>query len=504
MARRITTVSTATQQKTINPYSQPCFTTYALNHSHGGGYHCYDHNMNIVSHTHGTGSSSYGEFRTHTTSATEFFESSNSYDSTQTNDSAHTRSGWHATFTHNVGYLGHVGHMGNGGRSGNVGGWVAAGRNNGSSYSSYAFRDCCAIVNERNQDYAIFMLHHGQDQAELMVGQRSATTYWHLRHQTQRTNRARIPHTWEDSNGADNYNDSYRSLYGAGCYNAKTEKFVVIYGNPGNNGMWKPIVYNNCPNLRKIANDSEIFSTDAITGRGWNDSSNILHTYFQDKSNATQYDMPSWSGYNNLSGHDEARYRNTPVMCDNGKVVVMTMIPHWGSILQRWNADGTYESGNDYTYGMSWTTSYGIEQGHHYGGRWQCSSDGRYLWHYCPSYYYGCGAYLYCVRVADGKFLRFQTNDSNYSRQPFPWGKSGIGWFKGENTDGGNGHWIGLLELDYYFAYKNDGEEIPMDGHFHRYHFEPGTYSTAYGCIIPCMYDTSLFTDDINAPKLPF
>ena len=35
-----------------------------------------------------------------------------------------------------------------------------------------------------------------------------------------------------------------------------------------------------------------------------------------------------------------------------------------------------------------------------------------------------------------------------------------------------------------------------------RYIFEPGTYSTSYGCIIPCFYDTSLFSEP-HIPSFP-
>ena len=52
------------------------------------------------------------------------------------------------------------------------------------------------------------------------------------------------------------------------------------------------------------------------------------------QSNATQYDQPSWSGYNNLSSHNEARHRCCPVICDNGKVVIITQIPHWEQLLR--------------------------------------------------------------------------------------------------------------------------------------------------------------------------
>ena len=63
MARRVTQAEVASVKKTINPYSQPCFTTYTMHDSHGGGYYLYDHNLNLISADHATGGSSYGSFR---------------------------------------------------------------------------------------------------------------------------------------------------------------------------------------------------------------------------------------------------------------------------------------------------------------------------------------------------------------------------------------------------------------------------------------------------------
>ena len=33
---------------------------------------------------------------------------------------------------------------------------------------------------------------------------------------------------------------------------------------------------------------------------------------------------PSWSGYNNLSSHNEARIDLVLFLCDNGKIVIIT------------------------------------------------------------------------------------------------------------------------------------------------------------------------------------
>ena len=493
MARRITTADVATQQKTINPYSQPCFTTYACNHSHGAGYYQYDHNMQIIAADHGTGSSQYGSFRSHTTTASEFFESSNSYSSTQSNEASSSNGGWYNAHLFTVGYLGHLNHGSSSSRGGNVGAWLTAGRDNGSSYRAYAFRDCVPIVGETHQDYALFYVYQGDGNQEFLIGQRSATQYYHLRHHQFRKTRSFIPREWDGTN--------YRSTYCGGCYNKKQNKFLITYTT--SDGFFKPVIYENTPDFRKIASEGNNQWSDQMSAYN-TDSSGEVHDFFNNTANATTYDQCGYSPYNSLSSSDESRYRPIPILCDNGKVVICSMNPGWGASLLRWNANGTYESGGSYTHGMSWTTSYGIDQGHQYGGRWQVSSDGRYLWFFCAAYYYGCGMQMYVIRVSDGKYLRTHIQDSSHGRHPFPIGKCSMGVHYSANTDGGAGMRIRTVNLDEEFALRDDGDQLNIDNHYLAYHFEPGTYSTSYGTIVPCMYDTSLFSPELpHVPSVP-
>ena len=61
-----------------------------------------------------------------------------------------------------------------------MGGWNASGRDNGSSYRAYSFRDCVPIVGETHQDYALFF-GSNETKQELICGQRSSTQYYNLR-----------------------------------------------------------------------------------------------------------------------------------------------------------------------------------------------------------------------------------------------------------------------------------------------------------------------------------
>ena len=508
MARRLTITDTAQQQKTINPYSQPCFTAYAMNHSHGGGYYQYDHNFNIIATTHGNGSDRYGSFRTYSTGATEFFESTSSYQSVQTNNTPSSNGGYYVSFTTAVGYLGHMSHSSPGGQSGNDGGWNMSGRDNGSSYRAYGFRDVCPIVNESHQDYAIFVPNGGnQTKQELVLGARSATQYNLLRHNSTYTGRTYIPNSWTDRSG--NSKDFY-TTHGGCCYNKKTNQLLVMYST--SDGRWKPVVYNNCPDLRTFAHDASKQYTAAMGGENQDTNDNSLYEYFHNTANATEYqELNTYTGYNNLSGANEARYRPQPVLCDNGDILCFSMIPGWGFTIWKW--DGTTKEqdrsqpssglspNGEYWHGQSWTTSYGYEQGRQYGARWQASSDGKYFWAWCPSYYYGAGIYWMAVRVSDGKILWYYTNDSTYGFQPFPIGVSSMGFNGSINTDGGAGMYIASVDIAYEMERRNYGEQLNLQNWLTQ-NFEGGCDTTAYGAIIPAKYDTSLFCSEPNMPNI--
>ena len=49
MARSISTKPATVKSKTTNPYTQPCFATYACEHSvYGCGYVLFDHNLEAI------------------------------------------------------------------------------------------------------------------------------------------------------------------------------------------------------------------------------------------------------------------------------------------------------------------------------------------------------------------------------------------------------------------------------------------------------------------------
>lgn len=485
MARRISTIQSATSKKLTNPYSQPAFTCYGMNHSHGGGYWSYDHNMNLINSDFGDGSHSYGSFRTHSTGSSQFFEQTSSHSEIQT-DNTPSSSSDRAAGTNMIGYLGHQSHARASSRS-SIGGWAGSNGNGGRDRRGVGFRDCGVIVNETHQDYAIFGRHAGTSGTYLHCGLRSAHGYYTKMQNGTSGFEILIP---PRSPGG-------RGVYGGICYNPKIKKLLVIESDGSYNH--RAVIWNNVPDLRQFAH---LGANYAYSGLGDSYSAQtggrgLLYDYFQTSSNATVYTINNFNT-NSYSGADEANWRPVPILNDDLSVNVFTMTPSDGALIYGWNADGT-PTGVKKRF--SWTTSYGYGHGSGFGSRWTVTSDGKYVAAYCPSYYYQSGAHVGLFRVSDGKYLTFQTNDSTHGRYILPIGKSDMVWGYTHNTDSGRGVLLHTVNIPQEFSIKNNGDEIPLDNYWMDYYFEAGTHSTCYPVIIPAHYDTSLFNDQ-NLPTL--
>ena len=484
MARTITTKPAQVSSKVQDPYAQPCFAVYSCQHSvHGCGWLTLNHNLEMNSMYMGDGNSAYNRFRTYTSYSPEFFNNyaSSAYFETQGHPGSSSEYG---SNTCNVGYLGHQNfHSAN--EYSKTAGYVIA--DAGRQRRGDANRDCAPIVNEPDQDYAIFLHHNSTTGTWFQAGTRSATRYYSDFSQSS-LNRFNIP----IQAGSNHY-----GMYGSGCYNKKLNKFLIIEHNHSSH-VHTPVVWNDCPDLRSVALQPKNRwqgTNEQFTAYSSQTGGNI-YSYFQDSNNCTVYSS-STTGMNSYSGQDESYWRTIPVLCDNGKVTTFSMTPSNGCVVQRWNANGTFEG---VLWNGSWTTSYGYEQGSRFGARWQVSTSGKYLWAYCPSYYYGSGAYWICVRVSDGKFVKFQTNDSTHGRTMAPLGMNKMIWTYSHNSDSDQrGLRFKIWELDYYMHTLNDGDTLSLDDNWSDYLIDCMTNSTDYSFIIPAQYNTSLFHTQLES-----
>ena len=235
-------------------------------------------------------------------------------------------------------------------------------------------------------------------------------------------------------------------------------------------------------------------TTEGYTNKS--DSDSKIYQFFNNSSNYTAYDKASHSNAQSYSGAGESYWRTQTCICDNGIVYSFQMTPGDGCSLEMWNADGTYAG---VQWRGNWTTSYGYEQGIRFGARWQVSSSGDYWWAYCPSYYYGSGIYWVCVRVSDGKWMRFNTNDSSHGRSLAPLGKNKMVHSYSTNKDN-PGTYFKVVDLDFEFRRRGNADSFsPFDSNYSAYLLDTAGNSTGYPFIIPSMYNTSMFSTQLES-----
>lgn len=445
-----------------NPYKQPAFALWS-NVSTYGGFSTYDHNLNCIGrymmNNNGFGSSAIGS-----TGSPELFDTNYTVAYTKTNANTSTTANY-PTGCSNTGYLGHIVFPMGEGVSGDM-----VGPNANTTYRATAFRDLGTIVNEVDQKYAIWL-----SSTNFVVGPRSATWYY-TNTQSLANNKLTISDKQSGFTGA---------KYGNVSYNAKTNQMCIIEASASY--TFKPTVYSNVPKLSQYTENQYLNMTDQSAARTALTSSD-LYTFFNTASNyvltyATSTGKPSNNG-------TEDNGRCIPVMCDNGKIVMFQMIPSTGAWVHRWNADGTAAGS---VINMTYTTSYGIDQGIRYGARYVVSSDGRYVLAYCPSYYYHSGYQAALIRVSDGKVLHDYNNDSTNGYHFTPIGKSDFLVSSTVNADG-SGLSMNLINSDYLMYTTADVGRIDMGRTMKTQLISTNYNSTDYPCLIPLQYDTKVFS----------
>lgn len=451
-----------------NPYTQPAFAIWSNQGGSYGGVNFIDHNYNTIQRYQYSNSGS-GDAGMSSTSAPEMFDSYSGSDYTRTNAPAQTNANY--TNPQFAGYLGHLSFNCGYYNKGNAG-IEMVGSTAYSSYRAVALRDNCVIVNDIDQDYAIWV-----NGTTFKIGQRNIDQYaFHLSSLTGQY----ITVTTKNA-GYSN------TRYGSGCYNAKTNKFCMMESNASY--TWKPVIYSNVPGLRYYSGNMYRDVTELTTAQTVG-TTGPLYTYFNNAANYTTSYVAA-SGKPRNSGVED-NYRCITVLCDNDKVVMFQMLPggNPGAWLHRWAANGTAE-GSLRTW--SGTTSYGLDQGDRFGVRWVVSSDGRYVMAYCPYYYYGSGQHTVIIRVSDGKFIWDATNDTTYSYYFTPIGKSDFVCMSNVNADGGSGLYVQPINCDHLFASTADNAQANLTRAFITQLISPNYNSTDYPLLIPLQYDTRAF-----------
>lgn len=490
MARSISTKPATVKSKVQNPYSQPCFATYACQHSvQGCGWILFDHNIEPIAKYVGDGNDYYNQFRTYTSYAPEFFNafSGNAYQETTSHAGSSSNYG---SNTCNNGYLGHQGHVSVTEftkTAGYLRGWPAA-----EDKIPYAFRDVNSIVGDIDQDWAWFCNREGSGgNHRMMFSGRNAAKYYHNWNR-EGANMITIP--VQTAAGVTDSSTTSERMYGGSCINTRAKKVCLMQTD--GDGRRQPIVYNDVNmDWRAYALANNHFEGTPKGSNGKSDSDSKIYQFFNSSANYTAYDRSTDRAVS-YSSAGESYHRSQTCICDNGVVFAFTMTPGHGVQLEKWNANGTYAG---MVWNQGWTTSYGYEQGRRFGSRWQVSSSGDYWWAYCPSYYYGSGIYWACVRVKDGKWMYFRNQDSTHGRSLAPLGKNKLVVSRSQNKDD-PGTYFRVHDLDHEFRKRNDGAEYSeFDNNYKAYMLDTAGNSTGYPFIVPSMYNTSMFSSQLES-----
>lgn len=487
MARSITTIP----QKSISfidPWDQPAFTVFSGTNG-DKGFITYNHRLDIHNWDHGT--EGYSSFRSSSGSqyTSEWINNYSSNTEFMTNSVTSTGSN-RSQLTSHVGYLGHQNFM-RPSAKGIKSGWFKS--SNSASYAASAFRDCGVIVNEIYQNYAIFANRVGSSNAGFYALERDPFAYYNASNQGySRHTATNIPVRTA----------GYEFGYGSMCYNAKTNKLLIMEDS-SSTYYFRPVVWDNVPDLRSIANNKNTYYDKAVQYNAHSTSS--LQDWFSNTSNQPSADKYALMTSKPRTYSSEDRYRIIPVLCDNGRVVAFQMLPNGnpGAWITRWNSPDENNPGQwqGSLRTFSGTTSYGMDQGNLYGARWQVTSDGRYIAAYCPYYYYGSGIHVAFIRVSDGKYLYGTSTDTSYGFAITPLGKSDFFFSYCVNADGAAGLLTNQVNMDDLFAKNADGANVSsstVTGINYTYWLDTFYYSTAYPTIIPAYYDTSLFTNSLS------
>ena len=459
--------NTLTNYTPSNAFLQAAFAVWSNNGGSYGGYSLYDHNYNCLGRFMITNTNRGGGGAQMT--STGSISSDGYYGSRYSTTSSQpgSTSDCFSQGAPSAGFLGNMSHSMGSGFAGDL-----VRQSTELSYRALAFRDVGTVVNEADQVYAIF-----NSSATISIGPRSATWYGMQRYNVS-----------EGYINVTTKNSGYSNTrYGRISYNAKTNQLCIIESN--GSYVHKPVVYSNVPRLSQYSN-REFYGTAEQAAALTQAASSNLYTYFNTAGNySTAYAASTGQPSTNSA---EDNYRGVPVMCDNGKIVFVNMIPSYGFWVHRWGTTGLAEGA---IVNQSNTTSYGIDQGEYYGIRFVVSSDGRYVLAYCASYYYQAGIYCALIRVSDGKTIYDFEHPNSRGYQFAPIGKSDFMCQNGANADSGSGLYFQHISSDWLMNTTADAARANMVRAQSNQIIGSNYNSTDYPCIVPLMYDTKPFND---------
>jgi hypothetical protein len=125
------------------------------------------------------------------------------------------------------------------------------------------------------------------------------------------------------------------------------------------------------------------------------------------------YDF-AWNA-NSSASYAESQYRMRVIPCNNGQIAFARFVPSTCTHM----AVGTIAANNTFTLNTAFTTvtcttSYGLDQGSHYGMKHNITWDNKWVACYAPYYHYGCGISGFIINVDNPeKYYRLSYTSSS-------------------------------------------------------------------------------------------
>jgi hypothetical protein len=424
----------------LDPWKKPAFAVVSMQSSSYWGTVVYNHYLQEMARKNYMSDTYHQE--TTSNDSTEFFNNNHSWG--QSDSTPSTNSSTYGNITSRCGHVGHIA-LGVGPDGTMIGRHPTA--------SSTALRNVGVWVNNRtNKNLALFL-----ENQYAAISPRSVAMSYRMSYEGNHI-------AWTNSKFYNQNGYGTRNKWGMIGYNEKTRTLVVNENMAANTTM-----------RLHIYTYVDPINTDSDIRRDWFEN--------LDEAKHTTFD---WTANN--AGNNESYYRGVITPCDDGKIVIIRMAPSSYAMLDRFTPDGAGSYTKESTHTLNTTTAYGTEQGTHYGVRFQISNDGKYVLTYQPYYYYGGGAEIFLIRVADGRYAFLQHQDSSQGRSFAPIRENGFLMTQSTNADGNAG--IYTTHIDPALIFRDIADKANMSSKvpgFGTQLLDSVYHSTNYPYIVPIL-----------------
>nr|CAX84080.1 conserved uncharacterized protein [uncultured bacterium] len=421
----------------LDPWKKPAFAVVSMIGTSPWGTLVYNHYLQEVARQ--SYNSSGAMQGTTNGEGTEFFNTWSQYGSTGSYASSND-----ANYGDGTSRCGHLGHMALAvapdgamiGRSGD--------------YAATALRNVGVWVNNRtNRNLALFLQNQYASIAPRAIppGRMMSSEGWHM--------------AWTGDKFHNQNNFSANNKYGTIGYNEAT-RTLVVNENRGGTAM----------RLHVYSGVVPIDPASASRGTWFSGLQEAGHTFHDWVAQA--------------AGTAESQSRGVVIPCDDGRIVIVRMEPNAYAMLDRFTPTGQGGFTKEATVTLATTTTCGMETADRNGVRFQISNDGKYVLSTQPYYYYGAGAAVFLVRVADGRFVNLQHADSSYGRSFAPLRDSDFLLSQSQNADGGYGLYVTHIDTKRVFADLADKADMSSKvAGVSPYLLDSAYHSTNYPFIVP-------------------